>query len=67
MTGPKTGGRSVPISHQHIIREEANGRFEDKGVLPADFHGKLVTAIKASITMTPRRKKLLLELVGEKP
>ena len=55
----------VPISYEHIVREDRNGRYENKGTLPPDFHVKLVGAIRASIVMSPKRKRFVLELIGE--
>ena len=35
------------------------------GQLPTDFHGRLVSAIRASIKLDANRRAKLLELVGE--
>ncbi len=36
------------------------------GQLPADFHGKLVQAIRASIKLDANRRRVLLEMLGER-
>ena len=49
-----------PIAHADINRCMANGTFEPLGTMPDDFAQKLVSAINASITMKPVRKKNFL-------
>jgi len=56
----------IPIAHGYLIEQEKNGRFKDKGKLPADFPAKLIAAIRASQTIPTIRKGNLLEKLGEK-
>jgi hypothetical protein len=48
------------------MSEEANlGRYKILGKMPADFHERFVAAVRASITLEPKKKSVLLEAVGE--
>jgi hypothetical protein len=48
------------------MNEEANlGRHKILGKMPADFHERFVAAVRASITLEPKKKAILLEAVGE--
>ena len=55
----------IPISH--LIAQAQQGRYKLEGRMPADFHGKLVSAIKKSKALSAAKAKLLLECIGEKP
>ena len=55
----------LTLEHSTLGKEAANGRYCIVGKMPDDFHGKLVTAIRASRTLEPKRKAKLLEAVGE--
>ena len=51
-----------PISHADIRRAHQDGQFESHD-LPDDFETRLHEAIQASITLSPREKQRLLELL----
>ena len=50
-----------PISHTDIGKCIANGTFVLLGKMPDTFPARLISAIKASVTMKPVRKKHWLE------
>ena len=54
----------LPISHQDIVRHNRSRAFAVIGALPADFHERLVAAIKASVTMSQSRKSSMLTKIG---
>jgi hypothetical protein len=54
-----------PIPYDHLIEQEENGRYQHRGSLPADFHAKLIAAIRNSVTLSMVRKKNLLAQLGE--
>jgi hypothetical protein len=55
----------LTLLHQTIANEAAKGRYRIEGKMPADFHQKFVDAVRASITLEPKKKMKLLEAVGE--
>jgi hypothetical protein len=46
-----------PVPHGHLVQCHTNNSLTILGVMPQDFHGKLLTAIQASITLTSERKQ----------
>lgn len=46
-----------PISHAHLIQCYSDHSLTILGTMPADFRQKLITAIEASIRLTPERKQ----------
>lgn len=55
----------IEIDHWYIDKQASKGRYRVEGRLPADFHGKLIAAIKNSIVLSPNEAKMLLEAIGE--
>jgi hypothetical protein len=52
-----------PISHQDIVKHRRAGAFGIVGNLPADFHCRLIAAIKASPTMSPTWRRSMLAMI----
>lgn len=55
----------LQIWHSHLQKESAKGRYRIAGRMPADFHPRLVTAIKQSFVLEPKKKKQILEYINE--
>lgn len=53
------------IPHSHMANESHKNRFRVEGKMPDDFHSKLVKAIRQSEVLEPKKKKKLLECIGE--
>jgi hypothetical protein len=56
---------SFNIAHAHF---ERNAKFKDfriEGVMPNDFHARLVAAINNSTVLTPKKAASLLNAIGE--
>ena len=55
-----------PIPYDHLIEQEKRQRYSEKGMLPADFGAKLSAAVRASRTLTKKKKQEILARLGEK-
>ena len=55
----------IPIHHSHLASEAGRRRYKIEGKMPADFHGKLIAAIRASVVLEPKKVRLLLQYIGE--
>jgi len=55
----------LPLLHDTLKKEATNGRFCVEGKMPSDFHERFVKAVRASTTLEPKKKAVLLEAVGE--
>jgi len=53
-----------PIPHYDLIRQHASGDAKILGVLPGDFPSNLASAVRASVTITPREQRRILEILG---
>jgi hypothetical protein len=52
-----------PIPHAEIAKCHANSSLKLMGQMPADFHDKLMAAVKASITLSEDRKQNILSRI----
>jgi hypothetical protein len=52
-----------PIPHFELIRQAVSHDAEVLGVLPSNFPEMLVNAVRASVTMSPREKQRILEML----
>jgi hypothetical protein len=55
----------LTLLHDTLEKEARLGRYRSEGIMPDDFHGKFVSAVRASTILEPKRKARLLEAVGE--
>lgn len=54
----------IPISH--LVEQANRGRYKIEGHMPADFHAKLVKAIRCSKLLERKKAELLLGYINEK-
>jgi hypothetical protein len=55
----------LDINHAHLSDQSRKNRFRIAGKMPDDFHAKLVTAINQSEQLEPKKKRDLLDYIGE--
>jgi hypothetical protein len=55
----------LTLLHNTMASEAIKGRYCIEGKMPDDFHQKFVDAVRASITLEPKKKVVLLAAVGE--
>jgi hypothetical protein len=53
-----------PIPHGHLVQCHANNSLTILGVMPQEFHDKLLTAIQGSIRLTAERKQHWITRLG---
>lgn len=53
-----------PIPHFELAKQAASRDFEVLGPMPSDFPALLAAAVRASVTMSPREKQRILEVLG---
>jgi hypothetical protein len=61
------GGNLMKILHSHLQKEAAKNRYKIEGIMPTDFHDKLISAIENSILLEPKKMKELLAYLGVSP
>ncbi len=52
------------ISYAEIVKRESRGEFENYGIMPSDFHDKLVKSILASTTIDAVQASRLIKLIS---
>lgn len=58
-------GNLIPIPHRDLIRQNRLGKAAVIGALPDGFAALLIAAVQASVTLSPREKQRLLEILGD--
>jgi len=53
------------IPYRAIAKAHREGKFKLLGQLPNDFHQKLIAAADRSFTLSPIKRKRLLQMIGE--
>ncbi len=53
-----------PIPHFDLIKQHLSGGLKILGALPEDFPEVLAKAVRASVTMSPREQRRILEILG---
>jgi hypothetical protein len=53
-----------PIPHIHLKRCHADGTFIELGDMPASFHEQITKAIVSSVTISPARRKSILQQIA---
>jgi hypothetical protein len=53
------------IYHAHLHSEASKKQYRVEGKMPADFHQRLVAAIKKNVLLEPKKKREILGYIGE--
>jgi hypothetical protein len=57
----------MPMTHDTLMKASKRGRYRIEGKMPHDFHSKISKCIRVHPAIEPKKKAILLAVIGEKP
>lgn len=55
----------IPIQHALLQESHRRSELEIKGTLPSEFEKQLIKAVQESVTISPREKKRILQIIND--